>query len=243
MFESVKDVTAQLDGQGYVASHRIATVVYLAQMLEKPVLVEGPAGVGKTELAKVVASSLGREMIRLQCYEGLDEAKALYEWEYSKQLLYTQILKEPILRKPCRARRRCSRSCRARREGGHAFSFPTTSSCRGRSCSAITLGTADAPAHRRGRQVGSRIRGVSARSPLRLPGDGAGAWHHSRPRLRAAVSSHLEQSAREMSDALKRRCLHLFIDYPSEELEVQDPRPPRCRTRVAKLTPRRGACE
>ena len=69
-------------------------MVFLAQKLEKPVLVEGPAGVGKTELAKVVAAATGRNMIRLQCYEGLDEAKALYEWEYSKQLLYTQILKE-----------------------------------------------------------------------------------------------------------------------------------------------------
>ena len=70
------------------------TVVFLAQQLKKPVLIEGPAGVGKTELAKVVAQSLGRELIRLQCYEGLDEAKALYEWEYSKQLLYTQLLKD-----------------------------------------------------------------------------------------------------------------------------------------------------
>ena len=96
MFKSVEDVTSQLEGQGYIASHRISTVVYLAQQLEKPVLVEGPAGVGKTELAKVVATALGRELIRLQCYEGLDEAKALYEWEYSKQLLYTQILKDKV---------------------------------------------------------------------------------------------------------------------------------------------------
>ena len=70
--------------------------MFLAHRLEKPILVEGPAGVGKTELAKVVAAATGRELIRLQCYEGLDEAKALYEWEYSKQLLYTQILKEKI---------------------------------------------------------------------------------------------------------------------------------------------------
>ena len=64
--------------------------------MQKPVLVEGPAGVGKTDLAKVLASALGHELIRLQCYEGLDEAKALYEWEYAKQLLYTQILKDKI---------------------------------------------------------------------------------------------------------------------------------------------------
>ena len=82
MFKSVEDVIAQLSDQDYICDKQIATVVFLAQQLDKPVLVEGPAGVGKTELAKVVSKALGREMIRLQCYEGLDEAKALYEWEY-----------------------------------------------------------------------------------------------------------------------------------------------------------------
>ena len=94
MFDSVEKVLAALGDQDYIADKKIGTVVYLADKLEKPVLVEGPAGVGKTELAKVVAAATGRRLIRLQCYEGLDEAKALYEWEYSKQLLYTQILKE-----------------------------------------------------------------------------------------------------------------------------------------------------
>ena len=94
MFESVQQVEEALGKESYICDKKIATVVYLAEKLEKPVLVEGPAGVGKTELAKVVAAATGRQLIRLQCYEGLDEAKALYEWEYSKQLLYTQILKE-----------------------------------------------------------------------------------------------------------------------------------------------------
>ncbi len=96
MFKSVEDVIQQLSDQEYICDKQIATVVFLAQQLDKPVLIEGPAGVGKTELAKVVSQALGREMIRLQCYEGLDEAKALYEWEYSKQLLYTQILKDKV---------------------------------------------------------------------------------------------------------------------------------------------------
>src|SRR4029450_9568919 len=96
MFDSIEDVIGRLADERYIASRTIGTVVYLASRLEKPILVEGPAGVGKTELAKGGAGALGRELIRLQCYEGLDEAKALYEWEYAKQLLYTQILKDKI---------------------------------------------------------------------------------------------------------------------------------------------------
>ncbi len=95
-YRSVDDVEKRLTEAGYIPSREIATVVFLAQATQKPVLIEGPAGVGKTELAKAVARSLGRELIRLQCYEGLDEAKALYEWEYAKQLLYTQMVKDRI---------------------------------------------------------------------------------------------------------------------------------------------------
>src|SRR5579863_2431127 len=96
MFSSIDDVIARFTANNYIASRRIATVIYLASEMRKPVLVEGPAGVGKTDLAKVLAASLNWELIRLQCYEGLDEGKALYEWEYAKQLLYTQILKDKI---------------------------------------------------------------------------------------------------------------------------------------------------
>ncbi len=94
--KSITDVKQDLEKFGYICSRNVATVVFLAQATQKPVLVEGPAGVGKTELAKAVARSLDRDLIRLQCYEGLDEAKALYEWEYAKQLLYTQMMKDRI---------------------------------------------------------------------------------------------------------------------------------------------------
>ncbi|HOX99850.1 MAG TPA: MoxR family ATPase, partial [Smithella sp.] len=87
-YKNVDDVQSSLTDAGYIPSREIATVVFLAAATQKPVLVEGPAGVGKTELAKAIARSLERDLIRLQCYEGLDEAKALYEWEYAKQLLY-----------------------------------------------------------------------------------------------------------------------------------------------------------
>ncbi len=89
-FADPGDVAARLEAAGYLPDVAIATVTFLAQRLGKPVLVEGPAGVGKTELAKAVAAAGGAELIRLQCYEGLDEAKALYEWNYKKQLLRIQ---------------------------------------------------------------------------------------------------------------------------------------------------------
>ena len=93
---AIAEVKQGFDRSGYIASDAIAMAVYLAQALSKPVLVEGPPGVGKTELANATAALLGKPLIRLQCYEGLDEAKALYEWKYGKQLLYTQVLKEKL---------------------------------------------------------------------------------------------------------------------------------------------------
>src|SRR5687768_18520964 len=89
-FQSIEAARDRLAEVGYLADESTALVSFLAGRLGKPVLVEGPAGVGKTELAKAVARATGRTMIRLQCYEGLDEAKALYEWNYRKQLLRIQ---------------------------------------------------------------------------------------------------------------------------------------------------------
>ena len=93
-FASVQTLIEGLAGVGYIASRRIATALYMAVNLQKPILVEGVAGVGKTELALSTAKLLDLPLIRMQCYEGLDESKALYEWKYGKQLLYTQILKD-----------------------------------------------------------------------------------------------------------------------------------------------------
>ncbi|MCW5636534.1 MAG: AAA family ATPase, partial [Rubrivivax sp.] len=95
-FESVDVIASRLSDVDYIASRQLATAVFLAFNLEKPVLVEGPAGVGKTELAKSMATILDVPLIRMQCYEGLDESKALYEWKYGKQLLYTQLLKDKL---------------------------------------------------------------------------------------------------------------------------------------------------
>ena len=96
MLPQIAEIQGQLEAQHYVTDRAIATTIYLAMKLRKPVLIEGQAGVGKTEIAKVLAASLNTDLIRLQCYEGLDESKALYEWEYSKQLLYTQLLRDKL---------------------------------------------------------------------------------------------------------------------------------------------------
>ncbi|MEE2673354.1 MAG: MoxR family ATPase [Myxococcota bacterium] len=217
MFESVENVVEQLGKQGYICDKRIGTVVYLAHQLGKPVLVEGPAGVGKTELAKVVAAALGRELIRLQCYEGLDEAKALYEWEYSKQLLYTQILKDKV-----------------------AETIEGATNLRE---AAEKIGAEDSVFFS-DRFIVPRplMQAIDAEEPVTLLIDEV---DKSDPEFEAFLLEVLSDfqvtvpeigtikaktqplvfltsnDAREMSDALKRRCLHLWIDYPSHELEVQ----------------------
>ena len=94
--EAIASIQKNFERGGYICNSGIATSIFLAERLQKPLLVEGPPGVGKTELAKATAELLGKPLIRLQCYEGLDESKALYEWKYGKQLLYTQVLKEKL---------------------------------------------------------------------------------------------------------------------------------------------------
>ena len=94
--KDIELIQSKFESEGYICNNQIATAIFLSQNLNKPILVEGPPGVGKTELAKATAGWMNKSLIRLQCYEGLDEAKALYEWKYGKQLLYTQVLKDKL---------------------------------------------------------------------------------------------------------------------------------------------------
>jgi MoxR-like ATPase len=215
MFDSVEDVQKRLHDQAYICDQKISTVVFLAERLEKPVLVEGPAGVGKTELAKVVAAATGRRLIRLQCYEGLDEAKALYEWEYSKQLLYTQILKEKFTRVIEGADTLREAAERVGKEDSVFFSHqfivprPLLAAISAEDAPLLLIDEVD----KSDPEFEAFLLEVLSDFQVTIPEIGTVA-SISKPSVFLTSNN-----AREMSDALKRRCLHLFIDFPSEELE------------------------
>ncbi len=217
MFKSVEDVVQQLSDQEYICDKQIATVVFLAQQLDKPVLVEGPAGVGKTELAKVVSKALGRDMIRLQCYEGLDEAKALYEWEYSKQLLYTQILKDKVSETIADSQSLADAADRVAREDSVFFSSrfivprPLMQAITSEEPTLLLIDEID----KSDPEFEAFLLEILSDFQVTIPEIGT---------IQATTQPLVfltSNDAREMSDALKRRCLHLWIDYPSEELEIQ----------------------
>ncbi|MHB8781407.1 MAG: AAA family ATPase [Candidatus Geothermincolia bacterium] len=217
MFKDTGEVRERLAAQSYICSPEIATVLFLAQSLQKPILVEGPAGVGKTELGKVAAAALGREFIRLQCYEGLDESKALYEWEYSKQLLYTQILKDVLAQELAGA---SGLHEAMERVAGQDDVFFSRKFILPRPLLKAIL--ADAP-------VVLLIDEVDKSDPefeaflLELLSD----FQVSIPEIGTLKANHIplvvltSNNAREMSDALKRRCLHLYIDFPPYEQELE----------------------
>ena len=215
MFDSVAQVEERLRAQSYICDRKIATVVFLAQRLEKPVLVEGPAGVGKTELAKVVAAATGRQLIRLQCYEGLDEAKALYEWEYSKQLLYTQILKERFSDVMSGAKTLRDAAERVGREDSVFFSEhfivarPLMRAITSPEPALLLIDEVD----KSDPEFEAFLLEVLSDFQVTVPEIGT-IVAKSKPLVFLTSNN-----AREMSDALKRRCLHLYIDSPNEELE------------------------
>ena len=217
MFQSVDDVIARLAGQKYICNRNVATVVYLACAMRKPILVEGPAGVGKTELGKVLAGSLELELIRLQCYEGLDEAKALYEWEYAKQLLYTQILKDKIGEVLTGSQTlEQAVDCITREDDvffSDRFLLPRP---------LLRAILSDKPAVLLVDEVDKSDTEFEA-FLLEVLSD----FQVTVPEIGTLHAKHLpfvvltSNNSREMSDALKRRCLHLYLDFPDPQRELE----------------------
>jgi MoxR-like ATPase len=215
-FKSTDTVKSALSEQKYIPSDEIATIVYLAQKLGKPLLTEGPAGVGKTELAKAIAGATGRELIRLQCYEGLDESKSLYEWEYSKQLLYTQLLRDKLNDTLGKAESLAEAADRLANEEDVFFSNrfllqrPLLRAILSDQPTVLLIDEID------------RADAEFEAFLLEILSD----FQVSIPELGTLVAKHkpfvvlTSNNTRELSEALKRRCLYLFIDYPSLEAEL-----------------------
>ncbi len=206
-FASPDDAVDLLGGSGYLADAATATTSYLAGALEKPLLVEGPAGVGKTELAKAVARATGAELVRLQCYEGLDEARALYEWNYKKQLLRIQAGREDA--------------------GGSATSWqethddifteeflltrPLLTAIRRTEPTVLLVDEVD----KADVEVEGLLLEVLSDFQVTIPE--LGTLSAARRPFVVLTSN----ATRELSEALKRRCLYLHLDYPSPERELE----------------------
>ncbi len=217
MFKSISDVSEELYKQQYIASDEISTVVFLAERMGKPVLAEGPAGVGKTELAKAWAAASGRELIRLQCYEGLDESKALYEWEYSKQLLYTQLLRDKLGEAMGGAKSLREAADRLAQEEDVFFSKrfllprPLLRALMNERPVVLLIDEID----RADAEFEAFLLEILSDFQVSVPE--LGTIKAIEPPMVVLTSNN----TRELSEALKRRALYLFVDYPSFESELR----------------------
>ncbi|MEM1088238.1 MAG: MoxR family ATPase [Pseudomonadota bacterium] len=212
---SIDAITAGLGGVGYISTQEISTAIYVAHNLRKPVLIEGPAGVGKTDLAASMARWLNAPLTRLQCYEGLDESKALYEWKYGKQLLYTQLLKEKLGEVMDGANTLDTAFAKLTSFEDLFFSEtfleprPLLTAMQQDSGSVLLIDEID----KSDEEFEAFLLEVLSDYQVTVPE--IGTIRAQVPPLVILTSNNI----RELGDALKRRCLHLHIDFPEAERE------------------------
>jgi MoxR-like ATPase len=214
-FASIQAIQQGFKDAGYITSRQTATTVYLAYHLEKPILVEGPAGVGKTELAKTLATYLDLPLIRLQCYEGLDESKALYEWKYGKQLLYTQLLRDKLDHLVNQEDSFSQSIDKLHQYDDIFFSWqfleprPLLKALQQKDGTVLLIDEVD----KSDDEFEAFLLEVLSDYQVSIPE--IGTIHSVRKPFVVLTSNN----TRELSEALKRRCLHLFIPFPEAALE------------------------
>ncbi|HFE66983.1 MAG TPA: MoxR family ATPase [Chloroflexi bacterium] len=217
MFQNIAEVQQKLGRQQYIVSEEIGTIIYLAHALCKPILAEGPAGVGKTELAKAWAASLDMPLIRLQCYEGLDESKALYEWEYAKQMLYTQLLRDTLGNILGDVNSLAEAAARLAQEEDVFFSEnfllprPLLTALTSTEPVVLLIDEID----RADVEFEAFLLEVLSDFQVSVPELGTISAIHQPMVLLTS------NNTRELSEALKRRCLYIHIGYPTQEAEME----------------------